>query len=89
MCSLIIENKDLLHNKYDISILEQNIDNLRLWTILKTQHLTPEFCFNYILEPNEKYAKNEDDESICVNDVVKWQPHINVEDIYKLFVAFK
>uniref|UniRef100_A0A6C0F0U4 Uncharacterized protein n=1 Tax=viral metagenome TaxID=1070528 RepID=A0A6C0F0U4_9ZZZZ len=87
MAPLKIKNDDLLMNQYTIDMLEQNINNLSLWTLLKTQHLNAIFCFKYILDSNERYAKDEDDEDICLRDIIQWQPHIQEKEIYSLFTA--
>ena len=86
MCSFIIKNSDLYENKYTIDILEYNIDNLHLRTLLLTQKLNAEFCVKYILDPNEEYIKDINDEDIYLNEILFYQPHIKEADIYKLFI---
>ena len=48
----IIKNYDLLYNKYDVNILEQNVDHLNKRFLICTQNLTAEFCVKYILNLN-------------------------------------
>lgn len=75
-----ITDKDLFVNKYDIQILEDNLENLDLKIILKTQILTADFCVKYIL--NDNYAS-------CVEDtyyftdgkVLIHQPHLMQHDL--------
>ena len=74
---------DLYKNKnfYSIEYLIENINEFTLWAILHTQTLTPDFCVEYLLVPNNKYAKDEEDEEIYINNVLYWQHHITKEDL--------
>jgi hypothetical protein len=67
-------NLDLLHNKYSMEILKQNIYDLNLLDILKTQHLSSEFVINFIL--NKDFQLTEEENNITVNDVFLNQPHL-------------
>ena len=80
---------DLLknHNYYDITTLEQNISNLRLKIILKTQKLTPDFCVKYIL--SEDYAFWDNEMYICEGDVLSAQKHITQEDLDNSWVKYR
>ena len=49
-------------NVYSIEYLKENINDFTLYAILHTQTLTPDFCVEYLLVPDNKYAKDEDDE---------------------------
>lgn len=71
-------DSDLYKNKngYSIAYLKENINDFSLWGILHTQTLTPDFCVEYLLVPENKYAKDEDDEEIYINNVLYWQRHI-------------
>ena len=84
----MLSNKDLHKNinKYTIGELEQNIQHLYLWDILQTQLLTCEFCFIYFWDPNDSYAKDKDDATICMQDVLNWQPHLTREALYSCSV---
>jgi len=77
-----IENFNLYNIKYSINELVNNIDNLNLCAILQSQELTVEFCVKYMLDPNEKYAKDEEDKDICVKDILLWQKHIDEKALY-------
>jgi hypothetical protein len=74
---------DLYKNKnfYSIEYLIENIKDFTLWGILHTQTLTPDFCVEYLLVPDNKYAKDEEDEEIYINNVLYWQRHIVLEDL--------
>ena len=48
----IVQHQDLMYNKYNIEILEYNIDNLGLRRLLVTQTLTVDFCVKYLLNPD-------------------------------------
>ena len=84
-----IFDSDLLKNcnYYDITTLEQNISNLRLKIILKTQKLTPDFCVKYIL--SEEYAFWDNEMYICEGDVLSAQKHITQEDLDKSWVKYR
>jgi hypothetical protein len=74
---------DLYKNKnfYSIEYLIENIKDFTLWGILHTQTLTPDFCVEYLLVPDNKYAKDEEDEEIYINNVLYWQRHIVLEEL--------
>jgi hypothetical protein len=76
----IIQNYHLMYAKYDITILEQNIDRLSLRNLLKTQTLTPVFCRTYLLHP-EEYGMCVEDHSISRDDILLYQPHITMEQL--------
>ena len=56
---ILLNDSMLRKKKYDIEVLEKNIHNLSMKTLLYTQDLTADFCIKYVL--NEKYAS-------CVED---------------------
>ena len=68
-------------NYYSVDYLKEHIDDFTLWGILHTQTLTPDFCVEYLLVPNNKYAKDEEDEEIYINNVLYWQRHLTQEDL--------
>jgi len=70
---------DLYNNKYDRQILKENIYSLKLLDILKTQILDITFIVRYIL--TDLYQFDEEDKSIDVDLVLKYQPHIQREDL--------
>jgi hypothetical protein len=78
----LVDN-DLILNKnvFSVKSIEKNIDNLTLWVILTTQILTPEFCLHYLyLLNNNKYVKDDRDQEIFIDDILKYQPHITKEN---------
>ena len=72
---MIIHNYELSNNKYDIVLLEDNIDRLSLKKLLQTQHLTAEFCKIYLLQP-DLYGMSSEDYYITVEDILLYQPHL-------------
>jgi hypothetical protein len=70
---------DLKCKKYDVAVLEQNINSLSQWALVKYQDLTAEFCAKYILD--EQYASCEEDTYICLDDIVWFQSHIKRDEI--------
>lgn len=85
----LYSNIDLYKNKYTISELENNIEYLVLWDILITQKLTADFCFTYFWTENDEYAKDKDDKEICIQDVLKWQPHLTKDILLNCDVCKK
>ena len=65
---------DLYNNKYDRKTLKDNIYSLKLIDILKTQILDISFIVRYIL--SDLYQFTDEDRSIDVDMVIKYQPHI-------------
>lgn len=85
MCKcILLTNQDLHKNKYPLSLIEENINNLNLFDILKTQILSPEFCAKYFCVQNDIYAKNDVDQEIYIHHILRYQPHINLIDIENL-----
>lgn len=81
---MIISNDKLYKNEYPIETIIENIEHLNLNVILNTQKLTIPFCVNYIL--NSKYQTEQDEKYICINDIKRKQPHINMENLIKYLV---
>jgi len=75
-----IDNISLEYNKYSVDILEENIEKLSLWKLLKTQILDPPFCVKYIL--NDDFASCDEDTYIVWQDVIRLQPHILKKDLF-------
>jgi len=65
---------DLYNNKYDRETLKQNIYDINLIDILKTQILDITFIVRYIL--SDLYRLTDEDKTIDINMVLKLQPHI-------------
>ncbi len=70
---------DLYNIYYDLQTLKENIFDVSLWDILKTQKLTSDFCVKYIL--NKNYQLEKKDETITILDVIKLQSHISKYDL--------
>jgi hypothetical protein len=82
----MITNNSLYKNKYSIKELEDELNsenNLKLYYILKTQKLTPEFCVKYLL--SEKYASCDEETYISTDDILKYQNHINKKELVELY----
>lgn len=75
----IITNIDLYSNKFPIDILEKNIHNLDLLTLIKTQDLTYDFIINYVL--NQEYQITPEEKTIDIYDVVNFQKNINLQKL--------
>lgn len=73
---------DLYNNKYDRQTLKDNIYGLNLLDILKTQTLDITFVVRYIL--SDLYQLTEEDKTINVDVVLKYQPHISREQLLYL-----
>lgn len=74
-----ISNLDLYSYIFPLTILEKNIDNLDLKTLIKTQTLSYDFIIKYIL--NEEYQITPEEKTIDIYDVVYNQPHININEL--------
>jgi predicted ribosome-associated RNA-binding protein Tma20 len=61
----------------DLEYIVKNT-NILLRTILKTQHLTAEFCKTYLLSG---YYVVFDGDDIMIPDILKYQLHIKEEDL--------
>ena len=83
----VISNQDLEKNKYNTSILINNISRLDMDTILKTQTLELDFVVNYILNDNYQITSHEKD--IDILTVVRCQPHLKEKDIYNSYQKMK
>ena len=76
---------DLYNNKYDRKFLKEHIYSVKLIDILKTQILDIKFIVRYIL--SDLYQFTDEDRSIDVDLVLKYQPHIQREKLmYELNV---
>ena len=77
---------DLYNNKYDRKTLKENIYDLRLIDILKTQILDITFIVRYIL--SDLYQFDDEDRSIDVDMVIKYPPHIQRETLMELLLNY-
>ncbi len=72
---------DLYNNKYDRQTLKDNIYAVKLIDILKTQKVDLSFAVRYIL--NSKYQLTDEEREINAYTVLKYQPHIDKNDLSK------
>jgi hypothetical protein len=77
---------DLYNNKYNRKILKEHIYELKLTDILKTQTLDITFIVRYIL--SDLYQFDDEDRSIDVDMVIKYQPHIEREHLMELLLNY-
>lgn len=70
---------DLYNNKYDRKTLKENIYAIKLIDILKTQILDITFIVRYIL--SDLYQLTDEDKSINIDIVIKYQSHIQREEL--------
>ena len=77
-----ITNNDLRNNKnkYSLTELEENINNLQIKIVLNTQILNADYCAKYILDENRATCE-EDLWLIDVGYVLSKQPHITREEL--------
>jgi hypothetical protein len=80
---ILLNDSMLRKKKYNIELLEKNIHNLSMKTLLYTQDLTAEFCIKYVL--NEKYASCIEDTFLSMGNVLDSQKHITRGEIYQAF----
>jgi hypothetical protein len=71
---------ELYNNQYDYDTLKNNIYSVSLMTVLKTQKLTADFCIKYIL--NVDFQFTEEDLSITMDTVKKYQQHLSSLDLF-------
>jgi hypothetical protein len=84
-----ITDSDLIHNKnkYDISILEKNVQKLDKKLLLCNQILNAEFCVKYIYDDNID-SGSEDSYIYDMKYILDRQPHITEEEFNKAFNLF-
>ena len=70
---------DLYNNKYNRKTLKEHIYAVNLIDILKTQTLDVSFIVRYIL--NGLYQLTDEDKTIDIDTVLKYQPHIQREEL--------
>lgn len=75
----MLTKNDLYSNQYEYETLKANIYAVSLLDILKTQKLTAEFCVKYIL--NENFQLSDEDQSISMKTVKKYQIHLSEIDL--------
>lgn len=70
---------DLYNKKYDQNTLKNNIYELNLIDILKTQKIDSSFVAKYIL--NKKYQLLKEETDITPKMVLLYQPHISLKSL--------
>jgi hypothetical protein len=70
---------DLYNKQYSRQELKEYIYAVSLKDIVKTQKLDATFVVRYILNPN--YQIRENDETITIDMVLEYQPHLKKKDI--------
>ena len=78
---MVITSEDLYKKQYDYDILKANIYAVSLMDILKTQHLTADFCIKYIL--NEDFQLLDEDQNITLDLVIQYQQHLTPFDLFQ------
>tara|TARA_B100000925_G_scaffold271329_1_gene234454 strand:+ start:211 stop:474 length:264 start_codon:yes stop_codon:yes gene_type:complete len=73
----------LLKNKYQIDILERNVDKLDKKIMLATQELTAEFCIKYIWDPDTD-SGSEDSYIYDFDYILDFQPHLNESQLISI-----
>jgi len=77
---------DLYNNKYDTTVLKQNIYAIKLIDILKTQIIDVKFAVKYIL--NTKYQLTKED-NITAPMILQYQPHIKYEQLQQALLDYE
>lgn len=77
---------DLYNKKYDRETLKNNIYNVKLIDILKTQIIDISFAVRYLL--NNKYQINNYD-FITAPLIIKYQPHITYEQLQHAILEYE
>tara|TARA_B100001173_G_C15715731_1_gene432203 strand:- start:333 stop:593 length:261 start_codon:yes stop_codon:yes gene_type:complete len=78
-----ISDFTLLKNKYEIDILERNVEKLDKKILLATQELTAEFCIKYIWDPDTD-SGSEDSYIYDFTYILDFQPHLTEDELIKL-----
>jgi hypothetical protein len=85
---MVLQNRicdnNLFENKYDLNILENNIDHLDIKIVLFTQKLTADFCVKYIFNPDID-SGSEDSYIFDKCYILAEQPHITEEEFDKVY----
>lgn len=78
-----MNNYDLIKNKYSLEELTKNIHNLNKKILLNTQHLSEEFCIEYILDMRIN-SGDEDNYLLCEDYILECQPHLDEKRLLEL-----
>lgn len=83
----LLDDYDIENNKnmYDIDTIEWNIRNsfLSMRKLVRNQKLTPYVCAKYVVYGgrNERYADCREDAWITTGEIMRWQPHITMDEM--------
>jgi len=83
-----ITDSDLCNEKYSITILIKNINNLNKKVLLSTQILTPQFCIKYILDTAID-SGSEISGVYTKEHILRRQQHITSEEFDKCYMLMK
>jgi len=84
----VLTNKDLKRGSFDEATLLANIERFSMTDLLRTQKLTAFLCVRYVM--NEAYAANTEEEYfLCLGNVLRFQPHLSMKDLYDEYVAWE
>ena len=73
---------DLQNKSYRVDVLVSNIYAVSLVDVYKTQQNLPkEFLVDYILNP--EYQLTEEEMLITIHDVLEYQNHLSIDDIFE------
>jgi hypothetical protein len=95
-----ITDDDLYDRQYDVESLAYSVKvwtflsrddrlrykRIRLYSLLRTQKLTGEFCVRYIL--NGRYSYTEEEHMITDGTILRLQPHISKEELTKAWTQY-
>ena len=73
---------DLYKNQYDEKTLKDHIFSISLIDILKTQKISSDFAFTYLLNKDFQLTKEEED--LTINDILFYQPHLKESNLLDL-----
>jgi len=83
----VLTDREIIMNPfiYDPDTIEWNIKNsfLSLRKLVRNQKLTPYICAKYVVfgGRNEMYADCSEDAWISTDDILRYQPHITMEQM--------
>lgn len=73
---------DLYKNQYDEKTLKDHLFSISLIDLLKTQKISSDFAFTYLLNKDFQITKEEED--LTVNDILFYQPHLKESNLLDL-----
>ncbi len=76
---------NLHKNKYPLNVLALYLNHVDYRIVLKTQHLTAEFCAKYIMDPER--LTSEEKYYMDISYICNYQPHISSEELEEACIA--